>query len=81
VHGLVWLQLRLLAWQPAHGSATCIPSLVRSRIGLGLQLRNHREQVEQEPSARIGGVVNRAAEAELDVSSGQLIEYVARIWS
>ena len=36
---------------------------------IGLALRNHPEHVEQGPSDGIGGVVNPAAEAELDDSS------------
>jgi len=77
VLGLVWFQLRLLTSQPALGFGDLHPFSRAQADQIGLELRNHREHVEQEPSDGIGGVVNRAAEAELDVSSGQLIEDVA----
>jgi hypothetical protein len=77
VHGLVWLQLRLLAWQPAHGFGDLHPFSGAQPDLIGLELRNHRDHVDEQPSDGIDGVGNRAAEAELDVSVGQLIEDVA----
>jgi hypothetical protein len=68
-----------LAWQLSLGFGDLHPFSGGQPDQIGLELRNHREHVGQEPSDGIGGVVNRAVEAELDVSCGQLSEDVAGI--
>jgi hypothetical protein len=70
---------RCLAWfgfsfgsfasQPALGFGDLHPFSGAQPDQIGLALRNHPEHVEQVPSDGIGGVVNPAAEAELDDSS------------
>jgi len=40
---------------------------------VGLELGDHREHVEQEPADRIGRVVHRPAEVELDLAARQLV--------
>ena len=77
--GLVGFSFDCLPRSRPLALATYIPSRGAQPYQIGLELRNHPEHVEQEPSDGIGGVVNRAAEAELDVSSGQLIEDVVGI--
>ena len=78
VFGLVRLQLGLLTAKRPLALAIFIPSRVRPDQ-VGFEPGDHREHVEQQPAHRIGGIVNRAAEAELDVPLGQLVEDVAGI--
>ena len=57
------------ASQPGLGFGDLHPFSGAQPDQIGLGLRNHAEHVEQVPSDGIGGVVNPAAEAELDDSS------------
>jgi len=77
--GLVRLQLRLLAAQPAVGFGDLHPLPGPHPDQVGFELGNHGEHVEQQPADRIGGVVDRAAEAELHVALRQLVQDVAGI--
>ena len=77
--GLVRLQLRLLTAQPTVGFSDLHPLPGPHPDQVGFELSDHREHIEQQPAHRIGGIVNRAAEAELDVPLGQLVEDVAGI--
>jgi D-serine deaminase-like pyridoxal phosphate-dependent protein len=63
--GLVRLQLPLLAAQPAVGFGDLHPLPGPHPDQVGFELGDHGEHVEQQPAHRIGGVVDRAAEAEL----------------
>jgi hypothetical protein len=42
---------------------------------VGLELGDHREDVEQRSADRVGGIVHRAAEVELDLATGQFFGY------
>jgi len=59
--------------------ATFIPSRVRARIKVGLELGDHGQHVEQQPPDRIGRVVHRRAERKLHLAAGQLVGDRARI--
>ena len=52
--------------------ATFMPSRVRSRIRSD-QLGNHGEDVEQQSSDRVGGVMDRPAEAQADSPGGEFV--------
>jgi hypothetical protein len=55
-------------------------ALARARAyEIGLELGDHREHVEQQPPDRIAGIVDRAAEVELDLAAGEVIDDVAGI--
>lgn len=55
-----------LHWRPA-SLASAKPDPV------GLELRDHGKEVDQQTADRIGGVVDRPAEAEAELASGDLI--------
>ncbi len=46
---------------------------------VSLELGDHRQHVEQQPPHRIGGIVYRTAEAELDVAVGEVLEDRSRV--
>ena len=79
VPGLVGGQLRLLAPEvalgPGDGHAFACPHPDQ----VGLELGDHREDVEQQPADRVGGVVDGAAEAEADVLRGEFVDDVAGV--
>jgi hypothetical protein len=45
-----------------------------------LKLGDHRQHVEQQPPDRVSRVMDRAADAELDLPPCQVFEDLARIW-
>ena len=79
VLGMVRLQLRLLAAQPSFGLGDLHAFTGPQSNQVSLKLCDHCEHVKQQPADRVGWVVDRAAEAELDVPFGQLIQDVAGI--
>jgi hypothetical protein len=56
-----------------------MPSLVRSRTKSVSQLGNHRQQGEQQPAYRFSRVVHRRADAELDLTPGEILEDLMRV--
>src|SRR4051794_37879351 len=40
---------------------------------VGLELRDHRENVEQQPTDRVGRVIDRAAQAQADLPGGEFV--------
>jgi hypothetical protein len=44
---------------------------------VGLELRDHRQRVEQQPPDGIGRIVHRPAEVQLDLAAGELVGDVA----
>jgi hypothetical protein len=58
VFGLVRLQLRLLAAQPAVGFGDLHPLSGPHPDQVGFELGDHGEHVEQQPAYRVGGVVD-----------------------
>jgi hypothetical protein len=63
-----------------HGLGKPAP-LARARTyEIGLELGDHRQQVEQQPPDRIGRVVDGAAEIEPHAAPGEVVGDVARGW-
>src|SRR5664279_2835476 len=60
-------------------SAAAIPSWVRMRDEVCLELGDHGQHVEQQPADGVGWVVDRAAEVQLDLAGGQLVDDVAGV--
>jgi hypothetical protein len=79
VLGLVWFQLRLLAAQPTLCLGYLHPFPCAQADQVGFELRHHRQHVEQQPPDWIGWIMDRAAEAELDISLCELIENVTGV--
>ena len=66
-------ELGLLAAQAAPGLGDLHALAGAHADQVGLELGDHREHVEQEPADRIGRVVHRPAEVELDLAARQLV--------
>ena len=79
VPGLVDGQLRLLPAQASLGLGDlhALPGPHPDQVRL--ELRDHRQHVEQQPTDWIGRIVHRAAQAEFDVASSELVEDVAGV--
>jgi hypothetical protein len=67
VLGLVRLQFGLLAAQPAVRLGNLHPFSRAHPDQVGFEFGHHGEHVEQQPSDRVGRIVDRSAEAQLDV--------------
>ena len=79
VLGLIRLQLRLLATQPTLRLRNLHPFPGAHLDQVGFELCHHRQYVEQQPAHRVGRIMNRAAETELHVPPGQLVQDVASV--
>jgi len=55
-----------------------MPSLVRTDQ-VGLELSDHRQHVEQQPTDRVSRIMHRRADAELDLAPRQILEDLAGI--
>ena len=77
--GLVRLQLRLFTSQPTLRLRNLHPFPGAHLDQVGFELCHHRQYVEQQPAHRVGPIMNRAAETELHVPPGQLVEDVASV--
>jgi hypothetical protein len=67
------VEIGLLAAQPALGLGG-LHALDRAKPNqVGLELRDHREDVEQQPPDRVGRVIDRAAERKADLARGELV--------
>jgi hypothetical protein len=73
---LVRLQLRLLAAQPTLSLRYFHPFPGAQSDQISLELRHHRQHIEQQPPRRVGRIMDRPAKAELDVPLRQLVEDV-----
>ena len=72
-------ELGLLAAQATLGLGK-LHALARARANqVGFELGDHGQHVEQEASDRVGRVVHRATEVELDLALGEVVDDVARV--
>ena len=72
-------ELGLLAAQAALGLGD-LHALPGPRADeVGLEFGDHRQDVEQQPADRVGGVVDVSAQAELDVPFGEVLDDVAGV--
>jgi hypothetical protein len=78
---LAWfgLQLRLLTAQPTLGLGYLHSFSGAESDQVRFELRHHRQDIEQQPPDWIGWIMDRAAEAELDISPRELIENVTGV--
>jgi hypothetical protein len=73
------LELGLLAAQPALGFRDG-HALAGARPGeVGLELGDHRQDGEQQPADRVGGIVDGPAEVQADAAGRQLVDDVSGI--
>ena len=79
VLGLVQGQLRLLTAQVTFGSRDARAFAGPSPDQIGLELSHHRQYVEQQPTDRIGGIVEGSTHAEPDLLGRELGQDVAGI--
>jgi hypothetical protein len=70
---LTAVELGLLAAQPALGLGDPHALAGTEPDQVGLELSNHREDIEQQPADRIGGVIDRPAQAQADLAGGELV--------
>jgi hypothetical protein len=64
-------ELGLFAAEAALGLGDLM--LTRARVNqVSFELGDHRQDVEQQPPHRVGRIVHRAAEVELDLSTGEV---------
>ncbi len=73
VRFLTHIELRLLAAKTALGLGYPHPFPGAHADQVALELRHHGQHVEQQPAHRVGGVVHRPAEAELDLAAGEVL--------
>ena len=66
-------ELGLLAAQPALGLGDLHSLDGAQPDQIGFEVRDHRQHVEPQPPDRIGGVANRAAQAQADLSGGEFV--------
>jgi len=66
-------ELGLLPAEPTFGAGDLHPFAGAHAGEVGLELGHHGQHVEQEPADGVGGVVDGAAEVELDLASGELV--------
>jgi hypothetical protein len=66
-------ELGLLAAQTTFGLGDLHPLARAQPDQVGLELSDHRQDVEQQPPDRIGRVVHGGAERELHLAAGQLV--------
>jgi hypothetical protein len=72
-------QLGLLAAEAALGLGD-LHALARARApDVGLDLGDHGPDVEEQPSHRVGGVVDRAAEVEAHLAAREVLDDVAGV--
>jgi hypothetical protein len=76
---LARVELGLLAAQAALGLGDAHAFACSQSDEVGFELRDHGQDVEQQPPHGVGRVVDRAAEAELDVARGETLQDFARV--
>jgi len=76
---LLATELGLLAAEPSFGFGDGHPFTGTGPGEVGLELGDHGQDGEQQPADGVGGVVDRAAEVELDAAGGELVDDVAGV--
>ena len=72
-------QFRLLAAQVSFGFGDKHPFACSRTDEIGFELGHHGENVEQQPTNRVGRVVHGPADAELDAFDREFVDEVLRI--
>ena len=79
VSSLRRLELGLLASEVSLGPGDLQTFAGSHADEIGLELGHHRQNIEQQATDRVGGVMDRSADADADAAFGQLIENLAGI--
>ena len=70
---LATVELELLAAQPALGLGDLHPFTRTEPDQVGLELSHHGQNVEQQSTDGVGGVVDRPAQREADLPGGEFV--------